>query len=91
MDLNLIANNAAEQRVKTYLEENASEELAKKINEGVHVEKDGKTLIQKKTLAGFIQYATKKPERRPRKEREALVWTITRFLVGQSTTLKKTP
>ena len=31
MDLNLIANDVAEQRVKTYLEENASEDLAKKI------------------------------------------------------------
>ena len=58
MDLNLIANNATEQRVKEYLEQNASAELAKKINEGVPVNKDGKTLIQKKTLAGFIQYAT---------------------------------
>ncbi|MCR4725600.1 MAG: hypothetical protein K5753_00025 [Clostridia bacterium] len=58
MDLNLIANDVAEQRVKTYLEENASEDLAKKVNEGVPVEKDGKTLIQKKTLAGFMRYAT---------------------------------
>lgn len=58
MDLNLIVNDVAEQRVKEYLEQNASEELAKKINEGVPVEKDGKTLIQKKTLAGFIRYAT---------------------------------
>lgn len=58
MKLNLQANDVAEQRVKAYLEENASEDLAKKINEGVPVNKDGKTLIQKKTLAGFIQYAT---------------------------------
>ena len=58
MDLNLIANDAAEQRIKEYLEANASEELARKINEGVPVEKDGKTLIQKKTLQGFIRYAT---------------------------------
>ncbi len=63
MDLNLIANNAAEQRVKAYLEENASEELAKKINEGVPVNKDGKTLIQKKTLAGFIRYATEETKK----------------------------
>lgn len=58
MDLNLIANTEAEKRIKTYLEENASEELARKINEGVSVEKDGKQLIQKKTLGGFIKYAT---------------------------------
>ena len=58
MKLNLQANDAAEQRVKEYLEANASEELARKINEGVPVEKDGKTLVQKKTLQGFIRYAT---------------------------------
>lgn len=63
MKLNLQANDAAEQRVKAYLEENASEELAKKINEGVPVEKDGKTLIQKKTLAGFIRYATEEAQK----------------------------
>ena len=58
MKLNLQANDAAEQRVKDYLEANASEELARKINEGVPVEKDGKTLLQKKSLQGFIRYAT---------------------------------
>ena len=58
MKLNLQANDVAEQRVKEYLEANASEELARKINEGVSVEKDGKTLVQKKTLQGFIRYAT---------------------------------
>ena len=58
MDLNLIANNEAEKRIKEYLEQNASEELARKINEGVPVEKDGKQLIQKKTLEGFMTYAT---------------------------------
>ena len=63
MKLNLQANDAAEQRVKDYLEANASEELARKINEGVPVEKDGKTLIQKKTLAGFIRYATEEAKK----------------------------
>ena len=58
MKLKLQANNDAEQRVKEYLEANASEELARKINEGVPVEKDGKKLVQKKTLQGFIRYAT---------------------------------
>ena len=58
MDLNLIANTEAEKRIKEYLEQNASEELARKINEGVAVEKDGKQLIQKKTLEGFMSYAT---------------------------------
>ena len=58
MDLNLIANTEAEKRIKEYLEQNASEELSRKINEGVPVEKDGKQLIQKKTLEGFMSYAT---------------------------------
>ena len=58
MKLNLQANNDAEQRVKEHLEANASEELAQKINEGVPVEKEGKKLVQKKTLQGFIRYAT---------------------------------
>ena len=31
MDLNLIANTEAEKRIKEYLEQNASEELARKI------------------------------------------------------------
>ena len=57
MDLNLIANTEAEKRIKEYLEQNASEELARKINEGIPVEKDGKQLIQKKTLEGFMRYA----------------------------------
>lgn len=39
------------------MEANASEVLAEKINNGVRVQKDGKTLINKKTLAGFMKYA----------------------------------
>ena len=57
-ELNLVSNNTAEQRVKEYLEQNASEVLADKINNGVQIEKDGKTLINKKTLNGFMSYAT---------------------------------
>ena len=63
MKLNLHANDAAEQRVKDYLEANASEELAHKINTGVPLEKDGKTLVQKKTLQGFIRYATEEAKK----------------------------
>ena len=57
MTLNLEAKTTAEQKVKTYLEQNASEVLARKINEGVKIVKDGKTLLNKKTLAGFLKYA----------------------------------
>ena len=57
-ELNLVANTPPQQRVKEYLEQNASDVLAEKINNGVKVEKDGKTLMSKKTLDGFMKYAT---------------------------------
>ena len=57
MKLNLEAKTQAEQKVKAYLEQNASEVLAHKINEGVKIVKDGKTLLNKKTLAGFLKFA----------------------------------
>ena len=56
--LNLTAKGTEQELIKKYLEENASETLAEKINNGVKVEKDGKTLINKKTLEGFMKYAT---------------------------------
>ena len=56
--LNLTTKSTEQELVKKYLEENASETLADKINNGVRIEKDGKTLINKKTLDGFIKYAT---------------------------------
>ena len=57
MKLNLQATTKEEQKVKAYLEANASEVLAEKINNGVRIQKDGKTLINQKTLAGFMKYA----------------------------------
>lgn len=57
MTLNLEAKTTAEQKVKVYLEQNASEVLAHKINEGVKIVKNGKTLLNKKTLAGFLKFA----------------------------------
>ena len=58
MTLQLTATTTEEKVLKEYLEQNASEVLADKINNGVPVEKDGKKLISKKTLAGFMKYAT---------------------------------
>lgn len=55
--LNLEATSREQEIVKTYLEENASETLAEKINNGTPVEKDGKHLINRKTLDGFMRYA----------------------------------
>ena len=55
--LNLTVATKEEQKVKAYLEANASEVLAEKISSGVRVQKDGKTLLSKKTLAGFMKFA----------------------------------
>ena len=56
--LNLTAKGTEQELIKKYLEENASETLTDKINNGVRIEKDGKTLINKKSLDGFMKYAT---------------------------------
>lgn len=55
--LNLETNCREQEIVKEYLEENASKTLADKINNGVKIQKDNKTLINKKTLDTFLQYA----------------------------------
>lgn len=57
MTLNLDAKTNEERKVKAYLEANASDILAEKINNGVRIQKDGKTLLNKKTLAGFMKFA----------------------------------
>lgn len=55
--LNLETNCREQEIIKEYLEENASETLADKINNGVKIQKDNRTLINKKTLDTFLQYA----------------------------------
>lgn len=57
MKLNLDAKTNEERKVKAYLEANAFDILAEKINNGVRIQKDGKTLLNKKTLAGFLKFA----------------------------------
>ena len=57
MELNLTANTPAEEKILQYLKENASETLTGKINNGTPFEKDGKPLLNKKTLSGFMKYA----------------------------------
>lgn len=57
MELNLTTQNKQEELVLKYLQDNASETLADKINNGTPFEKDGKPLLNKKTLAGFMKYA----------------------------------
>ena len=57
MELNLTAQNKQEELVLKHLQDNASETLADKINNGTPFEKDGKPLLNKKTLAGFMKFA----------------------------------
>ena len=56
-ELQLEAKTPEEERVKAYLNENASETLRKKIENGTVYEKDGHTLTNRKTLSDFMEYA----------------------------------
>ena len=56
--LNLETKNKAQEILKEYLENNASEILVNKINNGVKIQKDGKTLLNKKDLNGFMKFAS---------------------------------
>ena len=57
LKLNLEPKDKAQEVIKEYLESTASDVLAEKINDGVLIEKDGKRLINRKTLDGFMKYA----------------------------------
>lgn len=57
ISLNLTASGTEQTLIKDYLEQNASEVLAEKINNGVWIEKDGIKLLNKKSLDGFMAYA----------------------------------
>ena len=58
IELNLTTSNKEQEIIKQYLQENASEVLANKINNGVKIVKENKTLINKKDLNGFMKYAS---------------------------------
>ena len=55
--LNLTPQNKQEELIFNYLQNNASETLADKINNGTPFEKDDNPLLNKKTLSGFMKYA----------------------------------
>ena len=57
MTLNLTAKSRAQELILAYLQENASEILAEKINNGTPITKDCKQLVNKKTLDGFMAFA----------------------------------
>lgn len=63
IELNLVAEGKEQELIKKYLEENVTDVLAEKINNGVKTEKDGMTLINKKTLDGFMRYATEEAKK----------------------------
>lgn len=58
MKILLEAKSKAQERIKEYLENNASEILANKINNGVKIQKDDKTLLNKKDLNRFMKFAS---------------------------------
>ena len=58
MKLNLETKTKEQELIKQYLEENASETLTNKINNGVKLVKDNKSLINKKDLNSFMKYAS---------------------------------
>jgi len=67
MNLNLETKNKSDEILKAYLEKNATEELADKINNGVRIRKDGKTLINRKTLATFMTFAAEEARKQAEK------------------------
>ena len=56
--LNLTANGKPQELILAYLQENVSDVLAEKINNGTPFTKDGKQLVNKKTLDGFMTFAS---------------------------------
>jgi len=67
MNLNLETKTKSDEILKAYLEKNATEELADKIYNGVRIRKDGKTLINRKTLATFMTFAAEKARKQAEK------------------------
>ncbi len=67
MKLNLETKTKEQEHIKTYLEENASDVLADKINNGVQIEKDDKQLINKKDLESFMKYACEEAKKQAEK------------------------
>lgn len=73
--LNLTAQGTEQESVLSYLQENANEILADKINNGVYIEKDGKRLLNKKDLNNFRNFA----------EEEALKYIAENERIGRKT------
>ena len=67
MKLNLKTTNKEQEIIKEYLENSVSIELAEKINNGVSIEKENKSLINKKDLDGFMNYACEEARKQAEK------------------------
>lgn len=61
--LNLQAKDETQKIIKRYLEEHVSAPLAEKINNGVLIQKDGKSLLNKKTLEGCIEFSAQEAQK----------------------------
>ena len=61
--LNLTANGKPQELILAYLQENASDVLAEKINNGTPFTKDGKQLVNKKTLDSFMTFASEEAKK----------------------------
>ncbi len=68
--LNLEAKTDCERIVKQHLEQMVSETLAEKINKGITIEKDGQRVVNRKTLATFMAYATEQAKALIPKEKQ---------------------
>jgi hypothetical protein len=55
--LNLKATTKEQQQILNYLQENVSENLADKINNGIIVQQDGNAVLNKKDLNSFMKFA----------------------------------
>ena len=68
--LKLTAVGPEMERLKAYLEENASDELAEKIENGTPYEQDGVQLINRKDLPDCMAYITKQAEEMAKKKQK---------------------
>lgn len=65
--INLETKTKEQEILKAYLEANASDILADKINNGVRIEKEGKTLTNRKNLETFMKFATEEAKKQAEK------------------------
>ena len=68
IELNLQTKSPEQEAIKSYLQENASETLADKINYGVPATVDGKPLINRKNLDVFMKFACEEAKKLSEKD-----------------------